>query len=391
MAFWIPLAMMAASAAAAAMKGKAEAGDPAVIKKPPKLEELRAQLVPLVLQGVLSPEQAETIMADPSAYTQIEEDPTLRGRQVDALSRYGEIAEAGGLDAQARAGIADALTQQQTASRGASEAIMANARARGQGGTDLEFVNRLLAQQGAAQRGSQAALTTAAEGQRRRDVALAAMADVAGGVRSQDYQKAATEAAAVDQINRFNTANQQQQANLNTTVSNAAAERNLQEQQRISDANLAARNNLILPAANLRQNFNTQQITNTGQANAATTAAQASNNQLYGGLLSTAGQIGSAYATSDERAKTEVRDLSPGELLDEITGKKFRYRPGRGEPTGQMAGVMAQDVERAAPGAVAEGPDGMKRVDVGQLGGLMLAALADVHQRLKNVEGRGNG
>ena len=84
--------------------------------------------------------------------------------------------------------------------------------------------------------------------------------------------------------------------------------------------------------------------------------AAAETSGLFGGLSSLVG-AGISYALSDERAKENVREV--GELDNGLPVYLFNYK---GSPTPQI-GLMAQDVEKKKPGAVAEGADGYKRVN----------------------------
>lgn len=103
-----------------------------------------------------------------------------------------------------------------------------------------------------------------------------------------------------------------------------------------------------------------------------------------------AGTAGGLMAASDERVKTNVQSGSPAarEMLDSLSAKSFRYRaPGPNE-AGERLGIMAQDLERSKAGAplVHQGPDGVKRVDVPGAAMASLAAVADVHDRLRRLE-----
>ena len=87
-------------------------------------------------------------------------------------------------------------------------------------------------------------------------------------------------------------------------------------------------------------------------------AAQQQRGQMFGQL----GSLGSAFLLSDERAKTDIQPI--GKLKGEKV-YSFRYK---GQPQTHI-GVMAQDVEKRHPDAVATGPDGLKRVDYGTIFG----------------------
>ena len=101
------------------------------------------------------------------------------------------------------------------------------------------------------------------------------------------------------------------------------------------------------------------------------TAAEASNNAraaadaqeqsgLFGGISSLLGAGATALISnvfSDRRVKENIREV--GELDNGLPVYLFNYK---GSPTPQI-GLMAQDVEKKKPGAVAEGADGYKRVN----------------------------
>jgi hypothetical protein len=80
--------------------------------------------------------------------------------------------------------------------------------------------------------------------------------------------------------------------------------------------------------------------------------------QLGGAALGGWGAAG--FPMSDERAKENIKKV--GKTNNDLAVYLFNYK---GDPTPRMS-VMAQDVERVNPGAVMEGPDGMKRVDLEQ-------------------------
>ncbi|WP_234895795.1 tail fiber domain-containing protein [Sinorhizobium medicae] len=76
---------------------------------------------------------------------------------------------------------------------------------------------------------------------------------------------------------------------------------------------------------------------------------------LFGGMLGFGGQLASL---SDKRAKKDIKKV--GGLYE------YRYKSeGRNAP--KRIGVMAQEVEKVRPDAVAEGADGLRRVDYGLL------------------------
>lgn len=103
--------------------------------------------------------------------------------------------------------------------------------------------------------------------------------------------------------------------------------------------------------------------------------------------------IGLAGLLSDERAKHDVRpgNLAASQAVGALDPYTFEYEAGYGQPGGQQVGIMAQDLERVAPQAVMDTPQG-KMVNTAQGTGLALAASADHEDRLRRVEeGLGGG
>lgn len=357
----------------------------------PELSEadLRVQLEPLVQQGIITPEQAEVYLLDPSAFAELMEDPTLRSAQLDALSEYGVIADEGGLDARGRADIYNVRQEQQTENRGQQEAILADARARGIGGSNLELAARLQAQQGAANRSARAGSDIAASSMARRDDALARQAGLAGNIRGQDYQRSSQAAAAADEIKRFNAQQLQSQANRAVGDRNAAQAQNLSEKQRVADASTDIRNEQEIRNARVPLDVFQARRGLAGDKADLALGESAADEKEKDRLLNLGVSAAAIFAASDERVKKDVRPIDSRKILQDLTGSTWEYR-GTGEPA---MGVMAQDLEQTPMGdAVVEGPGGMKMINYGSMGvdaesgGPILALLADMDKRLRQVE-----
>jgi len=101
----------------------------------------------------------------------------------------------------------------------------------------------------------------------------------------------------------------------------------------------------------------------TGYADAAGQAASNQADQIAA-AMQLAQAASSAYRTSDERLKEDI-DYLPMEAIPGVPLATFNYA---GHPEKRHLGVIAQDVEKVAPGAVAQGPDGYKMVDYAALG-----------------------
>lgn len=82
-------------------------------------------------------------------------------------------------------------------------------------------------------------------------------------------------------------------------------------------------------------------------------AQQAGNNAMMQGLFN----LGSAYMLSDRRAKTDIKLV--GKLDNGLNVYQYRYKTGG--PT--QIGLMADEVEKVSPDAVATHPSGYKMVD----------------------------
>lgn len=100
--------------------------------------------------------------------------------------------------------------------------------------------------------------------------------------------------------------------------------------------------------------------------------------------------VGAAAAKSDERAKDDIEDAGDeiDALLSQLKASSYRYKDGQGEAPGRHVGVMAQDLLKtdAGRGMVKQDSTGTLQVDYGQGLGTMMAALADIHGRLKKLE-----
>ncbi len=105
-----------------------------------------------------------------------------------------------------------------------------------------------------------------------------------------------------------------------------------------------------------------------------------------------AGAVGGAMGggmMSDERSKDGLRPttLAASQAVGDITPTMYQYKPGMG-PAGQRIGPTAQDLQAnpLTASLVQEGQDGMKRVDIGGMAALSLAANAEQEGRIRALE-----
>lgn len=93
---------------------------------------------------------------------------------------------------------------------------------------------------------------------------------------------------------------------------------------------------------------------------------QASSGGLFGSILGGVGKLAGGWLASDERVKKDVEKVGK---LDGHSLYRYRYKDEPGDAP-KHVGVMAQETEKKRPDAVAEGHDGVKRVNYGQLFGM---------------------
>lgn len=349
--------------------------------KAPSISKMRIQLQNLVQQGILSPEMAETFLQESSAYDQM--DPQTRDAQLEALASLQGVVSDEGLDPQSIANLEQAKGITQAEERGQREAILQNAAARGIAGSGIELASKMGAEQGAATRLANQGFQAAADANQRKLAAIQGVGQLGGQVRAQDAEKAAAQNA----INQFNAANRQAVEGMNVGARNQAQQQNLAEKQRIADTNIGLANQQEAYNKSLYQQDFANRL-GKAQAYANTAMGAGQQNLQVADAKNRALEQASAGQNakwSDENLKTGVKAIDPEKFLDELTGYKYKYKsPEFGK--GEHVGVMAQDVEKVAPEAVAEMPEG-KAIDFSKMGGPILAALASMNTRIKELEG----
>jgi len=254
------------------------------------------------VQGIVNPDQIQVAAQAPSAYNNISLDPTTRAAQMAALSQYTDIANAGGLDANAKLALQQAVDAANVQSRGAQGAIQREAQAMGQGGGDFALTQRALAAQEASNTAATQGMQAAAMAEANRQAALSQMANIGGTMNAADYSQAAQKAGAQNQINAMNQAYQNAANTGNVANQIGTQQFNVGNAQGVNTRNTAAGQGQVYYNAGLpQQQFNNELAKAGGiagvsmnQANAAQNAQNA-NLGFTGSLLGTAGTIGGAY------------------------------------------------------------------------------------------------
>src|SRR5262249_583059 len=117
----------------------------------PTVESGRVTDLPMqTVQGTITPQDIKVAEQAPTEYNNISLDPTTRAAQMSALQSYMDIANSGGLDAESKLAIQQAVDAANNQSRGDQGAIMNAAQAMGQGGGDFALTQRAIASQGAS-------------------------------------------------------------------------------------------------------------------------------------------------------------------------------------------------------------------------------------------------
>lgn len=361
----------------------------------PTGEDLKVKLQEYVNQGVLTPEEAQTYMLQDSEMSGVSTDPKLKQAQMDALFGLQDISNSGGLTAADQSQLSQIQNQEQTAQRGAREAILQNAQARGAGGSGMELLAQLQNQQDSATRQSQRDLDVAGMAQQRALQALQQAGSLGGQIQAQDFGQQSAIANAQDAINKFNTQNTQAQQNLNVGARNEAQAANLANKQNVSNLNTGVKNTQAQQNSQaLQQGFTNQLQKQQGIVGANQNLAGqyekegAKSQKIAGGLLGAGMQVASVL--SDVNAKEDIKSFDPSDFLDSLTSYKYKYKNPERHGEGQFGGIMAQDLEKTPEGAalVHDTPEG-KMIDSGKGFGTLLAALSDMHNRVKDLEGKG--
>jgi polyhydroxyalkanoate synthesis regulator phasin len=378
----------------------------------PTAAQMQVILQQEVNSGNMTPEQATAIMQQPNAYSSVLQQMNPANLQAanNALSQLQQVGQSGGITPQMAAQEQAIQTNNNTNLAGNIGQIQQQAQQRGLGGSGANLASALTAAQGAATDANTVGLGIAAQGQTNALNALTSAGNLGANLNQQQFSQLGTVANAQNAINNFNATNQQNTANTNTANANAAQSYNLMNQQAINNANTGIANTQTAYNAQLPEQVYNNQLNQAKTAAGASTALGQTQNQQATNNTNTLGNtltgIGSYFnngtnpfgtstsgnnsTQSDETLKENKEEFSPSDFLDHITGYKYNYKPGTGLPQKPHVGIMAQDLEKAPgtpPGAVGENHLG-KTIDYNKMGGPMFASLANIHQRVKKLEGK---
>lgn len=369
---------------------------------PPTLQDLSITLQKYVQQGRLTPEEAIAQLQEQSAMVGIKLPPQVLKIQYDTLNELTDIVNNKGLTPIDRAAIANIQTELDTAARGQRLATQQSFAQRGLSGSGMELVQQQMADQAAAQKGSQAGLNIAAQAQQRALDALRQRGAYATDVGTQELNRQKSIAEAQDAISRFNAAAKQQAELANVQRRQSVQEQNLKEKQRIADANvLQAQKQQEADAAARQTAFENRlkQATSAGaviaEAGKGVASAQETKKAASGSAMDDLGTLVDIGTTlygifSDEDMKKDKQPLSDQDVedvLNSLTGYTFKYKPETNLGDETHAGVMAQDLEETPMGEdiVIDTPSG-KQIKGKEALSFALSALANINKRINDLE-----
>lgn len=324
---------------------------------PPNLVGVLEPLQRMVYLGQITPEQAVAQLVERSAMEGIEIPAELKQTQYEVLGKLKELSETG-MTVEDRARLEEIRGEIGAMERGARQAILQGAQQRGIGGSGLEMAQRMISQQGAAQRASQMGFDVAAEAQRRALQALLQSGQMAGQIRGQEFGEQSAIAQAQDAINKFNAQMKQQAEMSNVAARNRAAEQARAQEYAVQETNLAQQTR----EQQLRQQALQNQWQNAFGQSAAIAGRQGALGGYYGGQADT--QRGIAARTGDvfvggledlykkyKTPSTPVYSPSPTPMADwaASTGIISPYKDGGVAPAGEPALIGEEGPEVVVP------------------------------------------
>lgn len=225
-----------------------------------------------------------------ASYDTINVDPRTREIAMQALGRMQDFADQAATSQEAL-GRTRALDEANQMARAREGAISAAAQRRGAGGGGLEYVLRNQAAQQGAQQAQQGMLSAAQQAALQRLMGTQASMAGAQGIRGQDTDLAARNAAIVNAFNMYNTGARNQASQGNVDTRNQAGLRNINMQQGLAGQNAGIRNAGMLRKDNNAMNRFGAEAQKTGMVNSAI-GGQAGQSAQVGTKANEAGKIG---------------------------------------------------------------------------------------------------
>lgn len=265
-------------------------------------------------QGVLTPQLESDINLAASEVAKIQEDPSLKAAQMEALSTLGQVSRQG-LRAEDRAALNEVRNQIARDTEARRQQVLQQMQARGMGGSGGELLAQLQGSQAAEDQASAQADRLAAQASQNALSALAQRAQLAGSVRSQDLTADEMRARALDERNRMLWQNSQALQQRNIAALNAAQQANLANKQRLAEMNVSQANQELQRQNEAKRDYWQDQLglarakasALTGQAQAYGQEAQRKQD-MFSGIGSAVGQGFGAYGAYQAKQPATKQD-----------------------------------------------------------------------------------
>lgn len=277
--------------------------------------------------GNLSPQQEALVQQGPNAMAGISTDPRLLQAQMSALSQLSTTGQMGMTPGE-QAALSQAQQGASAQAQAKSKAILEDFARRGMGGSGNELAAQLQNAQSSAQQLSNNSNQIAQNAQQNALQAMAQAGQLGGQIQGQQFGQQADIAKAQNYINQFNTQNSQQVNAANTQAANAAALRNLTNQQNIMGQNTQLSNQQQQYNKQLiQQQFNNQAALAAGRSGQYAGIAQANQQQagntanMWAGVGQGADTaIGAGYNAYNKSNKSDSGDESDASDAAELYG-----------------------------------------------------------------------
>lgn len=374
----------------------------------PALEELQikpSDITYYQVTGKMTPALFEASKMDKTLLEDLEYNADIVKDQLAGIQAKKDRIAEGGLSITDRARMQEVMRESDRLNRAQQETIGARLRERGAAGGPAEMMARLQAQGQGADMAADNAFKVASLAATSKLQEEDKLQEMLSKMAAQDMAAKSARAQAQAEREKFNTALTNQQRMSNVDALNQAQLLNLQNQQRIADANVGLANQRTLQNVGaVQQNLQNQLGLGQAKAGAAGTYAgqltdearrkEAENAQKWagiGGAVDTGIGLGARLLTSDKDLKKDIKkaDKQVDKMLDKLSPYSFEYK-NKKHGEGKSTGIMAQDLEKSEAGKdlVVNTPEG-KGVDVKKALGAIMASQARLARRLKDLEKKG--
>lgn len=283
------------------------------------------ELEKYVSAGVLTPQQYQSIIADPEAYTNAiasNQDNTGKDAQASSLDALNSIINSGGSTAINDANLKNNLAQTNQAMQASRGGIEDDAKQRGVYGGGLEFINKLMNEQGNAESANLSATNAAANNAKLALDAISQRGSLGGQMQGQSNQAAQAQAEAAQQIAEYNSQLQSSANQYNTQTANAAQAGNLANSQDIANKNTSGANDRMKYNAQIPQTIFQDQMAKAGataDAYGNQSKLQQQQEQMGAGL--TGGLLGAGATVYGDSLKAKAGNYAHGGTVDPCYAK----------------------------------------------------------------------